>query len=399
MPVSKRTAVAAAIAATTVTSLPVALVGSMAVLIRAELTLAQTELGLLVAAFFAAAAVTSVPISRRLDSGNAASVLAWCAVGAAIVMAAMAVVTSAWWHLVVFMAFAGTASVTTQLAANEVIADMVAPQRQGVAFGLKQAAVPLGTLVAGLLMPAIGLTLGWRWGFGGAAALALTVAIVVPSRKGFRLSRATLTATRRTQRRPWIILAVAAGCAGAAGNSLGPFIVGYAMTTGFTAADAGLLLAAGAGAGVAARIVAGIAADRLGRGALLLMIGLLGIGALGIGLLALASSPGLQIAGVLMAFSGAWGWAGVLLLAISRVAAGSVASAMGIVAIGPLLGAVLGPPAFGWLVEHASWNVAWTGMIAAIVIAVSLVILSRRELRRMLIDEAEAVRTAARGPG
>jgi MFS family permease len=364
----------------------------MAVLIRAELVFDQTQLGLLVAAFFSAAAMTSVPASRRLNGRNAPSVLAWCAAGTAVIMVAIALVTSAWWHLSVFMAMAGASSVTTQLAANELIADKVAARQQGVAFGLKQAAVPLGTLVAGLFMPAIGLSFGWRLGFGGAAVLALIVAIMVPSGRGACRAGPTVNDGRRTKRRPWIILAVAAGFAGAAGNSLGPFVVSYAVMAGFTAGDAGLLLAAGAGAGVVARVVAGAAADRIGHGALLLMIGMLGIGVIGIGLLATTSSPTLQTVGVLLAFAGAWGWAGVLLLAISRVASGSVARAMGIVAMGPLAGAVVGPPTFGWLVEHASWDAAWASAIAAIVVAVSLVMVSRRELRAMLIDEGELVR-------
>ena len=394
---SQKATVAAAVAATTVTALPVALVGSMAVLMREELTFSQTQLGVLVAAFFGAAALASVPISRRLSTANAASVLVRCAAASGAVMAGMAVVTSAWWHILVFMAIAGVASVSSQLAANELIADRVFAHRQGVAFGLKQAAVPLGTLVAGLLMPAVGLSLGWRWAFGGAAALALIVAVVVPVRGTIKTSGGSV-ARGRARRRPWIILAIAAGCAGAAGNSLGPFTVDYAVDTGFSTADAGLLLAAGAGAGAIARVGAGLVADRIGRGALLLMIGLLAIGVVGIALLALALSPAMQTVGALMAFSGAWGWAGVLLLAISRVAIGSVSSAMGIVAVGPLLGAVIGPPAFGWLIEHVSWTAAWTGMIAVLLIAVLFVILSRREFRVMLLDEAEAQRTASSGP-
>jgi MFS family permease len=391
MPVSSRATVVATIAATTVTALPVALVGSMAVLIRSELEFSQTQLGVLIAAFFGAAAFASVPVSRRLSSASAASVLAWCAAGSGGVMLVMGVVTSAWWQLLVFMAFAGAASVATQLAANELIASRVLPHQQGRAFGLKQAAVPLGTLLAGLMMPAIGLSLGWRWAFLGAAALALIVAILVPARSAVSQVPTTAAAVyRRTKRRPWIILAIAAGCAGAAGNSLGPFVVEYAVTSGFTTAEAGLLLAAGAGAGVLTRVAAGVVADRIGRGALLLMIGLLTCGVVGIGLVAIASNATVLTVGVLMGFSGAWGWAGVLLLAIARVANGSVASAMGIVAVGPLLGAVVGPPSFGWVIEHVSWTAAWFGMIVVVLAAVSLVIVSRRELKLMLVERAYA---------
>ena len=48
---------------------------------------------------------------------------------------------------------------------------MPSPYRS-LAFGLKQSSVPLATFLSGLAIPFVALTLGWRWAFVLAAALA-----------------------------------------------------------------------------------------------------------------------------------------------------------------------------------------------------------------------------------
>ena len=53
-------------------------------------------------------------------------------------------------------------------------------RRRGAAFGIKQAAAPLATLLAGLAIPVFALTLGWRAAFLAACLLfPLVVAIAI----------------------------------------------------------------------------------------------------------------------------------------------------------------------------------------------------------------------------
>lgn len=49
----------------------------------------------------------------------------------------------------------------------------MATGRRGFAFGVKQSAVPLTAMLAGLAVPVFAVTVGWRWAFGAAAALGL----------------------------------------------------------------------------------------------------------------------------------------------------------------------------------------------------------------------------------
>src|SRR5829696_7279082 len=56
---------------------------------------------------------------------------------------------------------AGLANAVSHTAANLSLAREVPASRQGLSFGIKQAAIPVATLLAGLAVPTIAVTLGW----------------------------------------------------------------------------------------------------------------------------------------------------------------------------------------------------------------------------------------------
>ena len=71
--------------------------------------------------------------------------------GAGLVLAATARLVR---HLVVPIAVAGSANALCQPAANLLIARAVPAHRQGLAFAVKQSAIPMSTLLAGVAVPA-----------------------------------------------------------------------------------------------------------------------------------------------------------------------------------------------------------------------------------------------------
>ena len=66
-------------------------------------------------------------------------------------------------------ALSAAANALGQLASNAALARHVPAHRQGLSFGVKQAAIPVSTLLAGAAVPTIALTAGWRWAFVAAA--------------------------------------------------------------------------------------------------------------------------------------------------------------------------------------------------------------------------------------
>ena len=102
--------------------------------------------------------------------------------------------------LVVLLLATGTINGIAQLAASATVADRVPARRQGVAFGIKEAAKPAATLLCGVAVPLVVLV-DWRWAFVACAALALSLLGASTAHTGARGHGARRTPPRRDARR------------------------------------------------------------------------------------------------------------------------------------------------------------------------------------------------------
>lgn len=357
--------------------LPVFLLGGLAVLVRADLGFSESRLGVSVAAYFASAALGSAPsgrLAQRLGSRSAlragAAVSVVCLLGAAS--------AQRWWQLTAFLVVGGAGNALIQVAANLLLAGAVSPARQGLAFGVKQAAIPASTLLGGLAVPVIGVTVGWRWAFGLAALLAV-VAGATQTRRGPAARPQPAPPAIATATAPLVILGAGAGFGAAAATSLGSFLVEFIVRIGWSPGAAGQVLALGSVAGLAARLGMGWMADRGGvrslRGVMLQLL----VGAVAFAALPLAGGRlGILTAVVVVAFAAGWGWPGLFNLLVVRANRDAPAAATGVTQTGVYAGGVAGPIAFGLAVEHGSYGLAWSGAAGALLIAALLLLLGRR---------------------
>lgn len=369
------------IAATTVVALPTLLVGGMAVLIQRDLGFGEAALGAAIAAAFGAAAVVA-PLAGRFAErlGPRRTTRIGLACGG-LSLIGIGFVVDSWALLVPFLVVAGIGVTVVQLGVNVLLARATPAARQGLAFGAKQAAVPLAALLAGLALPLVGLTIGWQAAFVLAAVLVPLVAWRMPDAPPGR-GKGRLSAQVDAPLGSLVLLAVGVALASAGGNSVPAFIVPSAVDRGLAPAHAGLVLAWGSLVGIAVRVGGGWLADRLGRGSLLLVVTLVAVGVAGYLGLAVAEHPLLIGACAALAFGGGWGWGGLVLLALARTNPGAPGRAMGIVQVGPMSGAVLGPLLFGTLAEHVSFAAAWTAIAGLALVGIAAILASRRALVR-----------------
>ena len=377
----------AAVAITTGAVLPVFLVGTLAVQVQASLHFGTTRLGITVAVYYLVAAASSIPFGRVVEALGGTRVMRVCPVVAAVVMIVVALDVHGWGALTLAMVPAGMASSAAQPAANQFLSRTVATGRQGTAFGIKQAAIPLASLLAGLAVPAVALTVGWRWAFGGSAILAAAaVALVPPPPQSLRERRADLQSTPRVHQRvgaPLIVFAGAFALALMAASTLGTFLVTSAVDAGLAKGTAGFVAALAAAAGFTVRLVVGVQADRRGGRHFPVIAAMLAAGAAGYALVALGAaldSPGLFVPGATLAFGAGWGWNGLFNFAIVRTHTDRPAMATAVTQTGGRLGSVLGPLVFGFLVSHGSYQVAWGLDAFAALAAAAGMILGRRLL-------------------
>lgn len=356
--------------------LPLFLVSSQILQLESQIGFGVGKLGLATAAFFGAAALTANPAGRLVSTlGSSVGIK----LGASLTIASCIVAGTArvWWVIPLATAIGGAANGIIQVASNLAIFDGVNEARQGLAFGSKQASVPLANVLAGLSLPVIGLIFGWRWVFAGAALLALGLALTAPDfhRDGV-VRRVEEKVGRPTRSMLWLGLAGITGAA--AGNGLSLFIVPSAVDIGIAEAAAGAVLAACSLLVVGLRIGVGWTVDSRRSSGHVEMAWMAGVGAVAALVLMSATTPALYLVSMPIALLGAWGWPGIIFFTVVHTYREFPAKASGLVLSSNLTGTVLGPLIVGSLAGRDNYPGAW--LFVSICAAVSTVgfIVARR---------------------
>lgn len=372
-------ALAAATFASILAALPVFLLGALSVLVREELHFTEALLGAAVSTFFGASALVAGPGGQLGERIGARRGLTVAAIGSASALLGIAAFVRSWAHLVAFLAIGGIANAVAQPASNLAIARAVPATRQGLAYGLKKAAVPSASLLAGAAVPVVGLTIGWRWAFALGATGMILVLLTLPGRTAFALGESGHPDPTDVVSRPLVTLAVAAGFGAAAGNAVTAFYVPSLVDSGFSAGSAGLWLAVGSVCGIGGRVLWGWVADRHDGGDLWRLGLLLAVGALGFLLLGFARSPVVLGFATALAFSAGWGWPGLFVYTVVQHHKDAPAAATGVTAIGGSIGGIVGPLGFGAVAEWGSYTAAWLCAAGALLAAAGLVQFRRRQ--------------------
>lgn len=372
---------ALAVAVATAGVLPAFLTGGLAVQVREDLGFGSAALGLAVALFFVSASTASVVMGRAVERIGAHRGMRLAALGSATSLLCVALFANSWGWLVACLAFGGISNAVTHPATHLSLARQVPEGRQGLSFGIKQAAIPSATLLAGLAVPGIALTFGWRWAFAGGALLALVVALLVPKERTGGVAAVSEARSSDAPMGPLVLLAVGIGLGSAAATPLGAFVVESSVATGLGVGEAGLLLALGSAASIVVRVLFGRLADGMDGGRLLLVGGMLGAGVAGFVMLATGSTF-LVVPGVLLAFAAGWGWPGLFNFAVVKTNPGAPAAATGVTQTGASGGAAVGPVLFGVVVEWAGYGTAWLFSGSLALAALATILVGRRTVLR-----------------
>ncbi len=246
-------------------------------------------------------------------------------------------------------------------ASSDILIRTTPPHRLAVTFSIKQTGVPAGTALAGALMPALALLLGWRGAFIGLAVVGL---VVVAGAETTRQAldrrqaldtpvslRALVHPLRLVLRTPALREMALIGFTFAAVQvSLTSFLVIYVNEVlAWSLITAGLALTCATTAAVAGRIFWGIVADRwLSPVRTLALIGFLASVSSAATAFATAAWPAWVVLPLAALFGAtAIGWNGVQLAELARRApAGQAASVTGATGFVTFSGVVGGPSLF-----------------------------------------------------
>lgn len=121
----------------------------------------EANLGLAASCFFGAAAVATLAGGAFMDrlSGRASTFTAAALSATACLGIAWGVTTLT--GLLLLLAVGGLGNALLQGTGNVMLAHAVPPSRRGMAYGIKQSAIPVAVITGGLAAPTVGALVGW----------------------------------------------------------------------------------------------------------------------------------------------------------------------------------------------------------------------------------------------
>ncbi|MGD2042642.1 MAG: MFS transporter [Acidimicrobiia bacterium] len=363
-------------------ALPFFMVGGLAVQIKEELGLTEAALGAAVTIGFVTGALTA-PLGGRVADhfGPRRSVYLGCVL-CAVTLLGLGLVVDGWGVMVGFLCLGGVAVALTDPGLAILVSRSIPDEVQGLAFGVKEASIPAATLVAGIAVPTVALTVGWRWAFAFGLLPLVAVFVLLP-RLEVGPKRSEPAAARGTSkkasphRNAVLLVAVAAALGTTAASGVGIFLTDSAVAMGMSPGNAGLLLAFGSIAGIIARVSTGILADRTGGPQFKLISLMLAGGALTIAL-GSTGNTWLLIVATVGAFTGGWAWTGIYFLSLVKTNPDRPGAVAGIGTAGLGVGNAAGPVLFGVVAGSVSFGAAWIGAAIVAALAAGLMAAARK---------------------
>lgn len=350
--------------------------GSLAVQASADLGISEGSWGWTLSAFFLGAATGSIALGRLAQRIGPRRQLLGTTAGSAIVLMLIATVASSFTAIVLLLALAGLINAAAQTAVNLALTQADLP-RLGVAIATKQSAMPAASMLGGLAVPALALTLGWRWAYamGSAVAAVALVGVYFVIAPGTP-ARTTTSSTTESSSRVLTGAAVASFLMAYTSGAINAWTVSSGVDAGLSEGVAGLALSAAAGTGICLRLFAGTRLDTNTTPPFAMAARIFVIGVLGMALLAVRQ-PGLHIVAALLAFGGGWIWPAFTNYAIVQANPTSAARATGTTQTGVYIGVMSAPVTTGLLVDRVGYPTMWLFVAAVGVVAgISLIALS-----------------------
>lgn len=373
-------AIAGGLAAQTSGALPIALIGATAPALQAEFGFGDSQLGMIAALYFIPAIALGRYGGVLVDRVGPAFGLR--ATGAIVIACLLMAATAESFAMLLVAAFIGATSMALATpASNVVLIHHVPENRRGLAFGLKQSAVPLAATLSGLALPLIVLRAGWRWAFVVMIVFPLASLLLAPATPVEHRTGGDRPAVRPRPPRALLLLAGVGVFAAMAVGTLNPFLVRAGIEAGFSTGAAGIVLSVAAASLIVTRVAWGAVLDRTGADPLRVIFLLLAVGSLGYALLA-SSTPAPFAIGAVIAYSFGWAWPGVQFLAGVRLWPENPGEASGVLQMGAFLGATVGPLVFGVLAERISFAAGYTAAAAVAAVAAGLAALLVRDVQR-----------------
>lgn len=352
-------------------------IGTLGPLLIADLGVAPHWLGWLVMSAFGLAAVLSLwagPLVNRLGIRRGLALLFW----ATLAGYGLLVSLPGFAGLLLALAICGVAQALANPVTNLLVAECVEARSKAAVVGLKQSGVQLSALIAGLLLPPLAGSLGWRAALACLLLPTLLLALWGPKvAPGSAAGKTMSLKIPRPNSRLTLLLSVQL-CVGLVLSSFVTFLGVFAARQGVAVGETGAMVAGFGVMGILARTLLTPLAARMTEESWLLLTLLL-LASLALAVTAQATPQAhwpLWFGALGMGLTAVATHAIAMSMLLRDPAFGSPASASGLLSAGFFAGFALGPVLFGAVQQGvADFASAWLMLIAVLLLGAVLSLL------------------------
>ena len=239
------------------------LIGALSVQVSEDFRVSEGTYGWGIGSFFLAATAGSVVLGQLAQRIGPRAQIAGALIISASAQLVLAAFARSFAAVIACLFVAGFANAGNQTGVNLALA-RADISRLGLAVALKQSGMPSATMLSGFAVPAVALTVGWRWAFvvGGGMAFVSFLAVLAVIEK----SVGARDVARHVVQSPMRSLMLAGVCSGFlafSAGALNAWVVASGVDAGLSPGVAGVMLGVGAGSGIALRLYSGFRVDAM----------------------------------------------------------------------------------------------------------------------------------------
>lgn len=330
--------------------------------------LTESVLGISTACFFGVSTLVAPLSGRFVDFVGGRRTSRVVAAGSITVLVGLLLAPSPQLLVAVF-AIAGLVQSLAITGSNLVMTHVLFGTWPAASFGVRQTAVPLLSMFAGIGASLLPRAIDWRIPFGIFGVLPVALLFLAPMTSTPVQTR-EIRLSFHAQAAPHVLTLL--GAIGFFGGIAVSAFMTYAVISltalEWSAGSAGGVVAVGSAAGITMRIASGIYVDHTRSRVFMITAALLVSGSVG-GLFIASGKMALSAVGVLLAYGGGWAFPGLLQYAVTAAFPNRVGRTTGIVQIGTGIGITVGPLIFTMLRSRMNLGTAWIGIAISSLLA------------------------------
>lgn len=290
--------------------------------------------------------------------------------------------------LIIMSVFLGVGGIGNALATPGIarfVQQVIANRNQGLAYGVKQSATGISTLIGGAAIPFFASDGQWRFvfGFGAVFCLALILFIGNFDNKAYLIRSLVIHVQDRrsanTKQASYPLQVKLIGIGFGVGAAVGAGLISYLALSnyeaGVTGREAGLVLVYASIGSILARFAVLVLMDLTKLNAITVCAWMMFVGALGIFGLAMMNKDFILVSSII-SYTFGWGWVGLIGYKMLRISSTDLGANIGLIQFTAAIGSLSGPLVLSIIYKFSGFGSMWLISGIGLIIAMLLLLFS-----------------------